>query len=222
MKKNSSLSISLLLSISGLMFVPGCVKKDKNDDGYTRSVVENVRTEEVDMRMAESELSEETMRSFFDLDTLEEFAAYADDENGEDLNIEDIAWREIDEDDSRFASIYFDYDKYGVRQDQEGMLKADIEQIKREAEEARAAGLNPTFVIEGHSCQAGKGSAPYNVALSEKRAKIIADRLVEAGISRDNIKVVGRGREVPAVDDAPRERDAQWVNRRVEVHAIYS
>ena len=79
------------------------------------------------------------------------------------------------------------------------------------------------MVIEGHSCHSA-GSAVYNLALSEKRAKALADRLVAGGVPSQNIKVVGRGQEVPAVVEGKAvtgDRKEQAPNRRDEVRVIH-
>jgi len=61
-------------------------------------------------------------------------------------------------------------------------------------------GVKATVIIEGHACHSA-GSAIYNLALSENAAKVLADRLVDAGISRGQIKIVGRGNQFPAIKD---------------------
>ena len=79
------------------------------------------------------------------------------------------------------------------------------------------------MVIEGHACQ--EGTPAYNVALSEKRAKIVADHFVAAGVPSSSIKVVGRGQECPAVINGKTvngSREDRAPNRRVEVRVIYT
>lgn len=68
------------------------------------------------------------------------------------------------------------------------------------------------FVLIGHTD--ATGSDRYNLALSERRARAIRDRLVTAGgLSPDRFLVVGRGERDLAVPWDP----AAAVNRRVQV-----
>ena len=76
-----------------------------------------------------------------------------------------------------------------------------------------------TIVIEGHACHSA-GSAIYNLALSEKRARHVAQKFAEAGIDSCNIKIAPRGQEMPIVKEGNRKQQAP--NRRVEIFAIDS
>ncbi len=67
--------------------------------------------------------------------------------------------------------------------------------------------------VIGHTDRVGTAEA--NDALSLKRAAVIRDMLIQIGIPRDAIEVVGRGEREPLVqtsDSRPEER-----NRRVEI-----
>ena len=80
------------------------------------------------------------------------------------------------------------------------------------------------LVIDGHACHSA-GSRAYNLALSERRAKVLADLMIEAGIPADCVKIVGRGDEMAAlVNGKPvdGDREQQWPNRRDEIHVVYS
>ena len=61
------------------------------------------------------------------------------------------------------------------------------------------------------------------MALSEKRAKTVADKLIAAGIPQENIKVVARGQECPEKDSFGNEITGsiaqQAPNRRAEFGA---
>ena len=169
----------------------------------------------------------DSVKSFFDED-IEEFAVIDNPEAAvetvaQDQKIEvsdDFSWVEEANADE-FKTVYFGFDRYEVGRDQENAIERDIELVKN----LIAQGEIPTVVIEGHSCHSA-GSKTYNLALSEKRAKVLADRLVAAGVARENIKVVARGSEVPVRDKAGSvvtgDKDQQWQNRRDEIHVIYS
>jgi len=117
----------------------------------------------------------------------------------------------VDQSKQDFKTIYFEFDKYKITKDQEVALNADIEHAKK------MINANKIIVIEGHACDSA-GSAVYNMTLSEKRAKFIAEKFTHAGIDKGNIKIAARGQEMPIVKGGNKHQQA--VNRRVEVFAI--
>jgi outer membrane protein OmpA-like peptidoglycan-associated protein len=138
----------------------------------------------------------------------------------------DVMWEEDAKGDTAFKTVYFDWDSHSIRKDQEEVIAYNAELAKQIIAEHEAMGLTaPTFVIEGHSCTAGKASNTYKLVLSEKRAKALSDRLVSLGLPQEHIKIVGRGVEMPAVVDGAivdGSRKEQWPNRRDEMRMIYS
>lgn len=120
-----------------------------------------------------------------------------------------------------FKVVHFDFDKATIRADQEAIVEHDIKMAKALLEDGAD---EVTVVIDGHSCSSA-GSRAYNLALSERRAKTLRDRFVAEGIAPENLKIVARGAEVPAIVDGhpvTGDRVAQAPNRRDEVRAIYS
>ena len=103
------------------------------------------------------------------------------------------------------APIYFDFDSEQLRPESQDLLK----------KMAKFLSENPTSVvtIEGH-CD-DLGSAEYNLALGDKRARQAKEYLTRLGIEDKRVQVVSFGEEKPAVenasDDAAREK-----NRRDE------
>jgi len=80
----------------------------------------------------------------------------------------------------------------------------------------RSSGLGPSveFSIEGH-CDA-MGSDEYNIALSDRRAKTVYDRLVTLGtINPTHAKTVPWGKQKPL--DPGTSPEAYAKNRRVEI-----
>jgi peptidoglycan-associated lipoprotein len=80
----------------------------------------------------------------------------------------------------------------------------------------KSSGLGPSldFSIEGH-CDA-TGSDGYNIALSDRRAKTVLDRLVNLGtISPMHAKTVPWGKQKPL--DPGSTPEAYAKNRRVEI-----
>lgn len=117
---------------------------------------------------------------------------------------------EVDQNKYGFKDMYYEFNKYGVSQDQ----KAALEHNKNIAKDLVNQGN--TIVIEGHACDSA-GSSEYNFQLSEKRAEHVADALVESGIDRKKIYTKGCGAEQLRVKTGDKEEQAP--NRRVEFHA---
>ncbi|HEY4340693.1 MAG TPA: OmpA family protein [Steroidobacteraceae bacterium] len=69
------------------------------------------------------------------------------------------------------------------------------------------------ILIEGHTDS--RGTDEYNDALSERRARAVADALSERGVAQDSVRTRGRGKAFPvASNDTPEGRQQ---NRRVEI-----
>jgi outer membrane protein OmpA-like peptidoglycan-associated protein len=69
-------------------------------------------------------------------------------------------------------------------------------------------------IVEGHTDTLGQES--YNQWLSERRSRVVADFLVDKGLSPYRIQVVGYGEARPLTEDRTPEGHQQ--NRRVELH----
>lgn len=230
MKKGCALLLVMLLSVSG------CGKK-KKPAGKCLSTTDKESTVAMPVNQEPKEL-----QSVFD-DEIAEFAlvdeapapakapaadsiAKADEAVAEEDLTNEFSW--VDDEDKReqnLKTVYFDFDKYAIKQDQEAVVAQDIEVLKHTIADAEKAGKKVTAVVEGHACHAA-GSASYNLALSERRAKVLKDRLVSSGIPSDHIKVVGRGQECPAMGKNGKPvsgtREQQWPNRRDEINIIHS
>jgi peptidoglycan-associated lipoprotein len=98
--------------------------------------------------------------------------------------------------------LYFDYDKYDVKSDEQAILKAD----------AQFLAMHPGYklTISGHCDE--RGSEDYNLALGSNRANTVRDQLVGLGVSADRIKTISYGKEKPF---CTQENDQCWqANRR--------
>jgi OmpA-OmpF porin, OOP family len=67
--------------------------------------------------------------------------------------------------------------------------------------------------VAGHTCNIG--SAEYNQGLSERRARVVYDYLVNNGIAQDRLNWVGYGLTQPIASNAT--RDGREENRRTEL-----
>lgn len=228
MKKGCALLLVMLLSVAG------CGKKKKCAENCVSTT-----DKETTVSMPVSQEPKE-LQSVFD-DDIAEFAlvdetqadanapkaeSVAKDQEkavDEDMNNE-FSW--IDDENQHeqdLKTVYFDFDKYAIKQDQEAVVDHNVDILKKTLVEADNSGKKVTVVIEGHACHSA-GSASYNLALSEKRAKVLKDRLVQAGIPNDKIKIVGRGQECPVIGKDGKAvtgtREQQWPNRRDDINIL--
>ncbi len=70
--------------------------------------------------------------------------------------------------------------------------------------------------IEGHTDD--RGDAGVNRALSERRARVVLQWLVEHGVAGERLQSSGYGSSRPRADNA--SRDGRQANRRVELHVV--
>lgn len=104
-----------------------------------------------------------------------------------------------------FETIYFDFDK------------SDLSPAARDALTKNAAVLQnaqPTakIKIEGHCDE--RGSAEYNLALGERRAKSALQYLLTLGVKSERMSIISYGKEKPAVQGSD---ETAWAkNRRDE------
>jgi peptidoglycan-associated lipoprotein len=72
---------------------------------------------------------------------------------------------------------------------------------------------NAHILIAGHTDE--RGSPEYNVALGERRAQTVAQLIHQAGVNRQQLRIVSYGRERPA--NFGHDEASHLQNRRVEL-----
>jgi outer membrane protein OmpA-like peptidoglycan-associated protein len=199
-----------------LVALAGCGKKGKKAEHGKRR---HGKVAQVDIPVADAQA-----KNFFDEDVSEFNLAQNDTTGAKEAvaSAQDYVWANEADKTSGFKVVYFDFDRHAIRDDQEGSVSLDIDLAKKEFAQAEKSGKKAIVLVEGHACHAA-GSSIYNLAKSEKRAKSVCDRLIAAGIPQENIKIVGRGKEVPAIVDGKPvtgTREQQWPNRRDEIRII--
>ncbi|XOV90732.1 MAG: OmpA family protein [Pseudomonadota bacterium] len=103
------------------------------------------------------------------------------------------------------SNITFATDSAAVNPDFEKVLNSVALVLKE---------YNKTLLeISGHTDSTGSDS--YNLQLSERRARAVADALQRAGVSVDRMLVQGLGESRPVADNATAE--GRQLNRRVEL-----
>jgi peptidoglycan-associated lipoprotein len=90
---------------------------------------------------------------------------------------------------SPLKDAFFNYDKSDIRDDQKAALNDNVSWLK--------ANTKGKILVEGHCDE--RGTAEYNLALGERRAKAVKDYLIAAGIAADRISVISYGKERPFV-----------------------
>ncbi len=98
--------------------------------------------------------------------------------------------------------INFDFDKYNIRPGDGQILSGHAAFLLKNKE--------VKIVIEGNCDE--RGTAKYNLALGERRAKAAKKYLVNAGVASKRIKTISYGKERPL--DPGHDEDAWAKNRR--------
>ena len=127
-----------------------------------------------------------------------------------DLMSEDARMARIKEIEASAKKIYFDFDKYNIRPDQEPRVDYDADLFQ--SPEAK----DLTVKIEGNCDE--WGSDEYNYALGLKRAKTVRDALSVKGVSEDRMVMVSYGKSNPVCTEHTKECWAK--NRRVEFELL--
>jgi len=104
-----------------------------------------------------------------------------------------------------FENIYFDFDKSDLSPDARDVLSKNANILLKDKP-------NVKIQIAGNCDE--RGSAEYNLALGERRAKSAQQYLITLGVAPDRLSVISYGKEKPAVEG---NDEAAWAkNRRDE------
>lgn len=105
---------------------------------------------------------------------------------------------------SQLETVYFDFDSSNLSESTRSRLSKNASELKKV----------PTakIRIEGNCDE--RGSAEYNLALGERRARSAQQYLTTLGIEPDRLSIISYGKEKPAVKG---DNEAAWAkNRRDE------
>jgi outer membrane protein OmpA-like peptidoglycan-associated protein len=105
-------------------------------------------------------------------------------------------------------NIFFDFDKATLRPDS----KPELDRV------AKVLKDNPSMKIEISGHTDSKGSATYNLKLSESRAKSVVDYLIENGIDKTKLTYKGYGFIKPIASNETEE--GRQRNRRTEFKVL--
>jgi peptidoglycan-associated lipoprotein len=104
--------------------------------------------------------------------------------------------------DQSIRDVFFEYDKYELSSEAVDVLYANANFLRQRSKIA--------LIIEGHCDE--RGTAEYNLALGDRRAKVVKDFLVGIGIPADRINTISYGEERPF--DSGKGEEAWVKNRR--------
>lgn len=102
-------------------------------------------------------------------------------------------------------SVYFDFDSYTVKPEFQGVVETHARNL--------AANKGKKIVIEGNTDE--RGGREYNLALGQKRAEAVKQRLQLLGVADAQVETVSFGKEKPKASGSTEEAFAQ--NRRADI-----
>ena len=117
----------------------------------------------------------------------------------------------IDELIARIQDAYFDYDKHTLRTDAVSTLNADAKELGEILQQF------PTYKLRVEGFCDERGSAEFNIALGDARAKSAKEYLVSVGVPANQLDTESFGKEQQLCNE---HDEACWQkNRRVHIVA---
>jgi len=106
---------------------------------------------------------------------------------------------------ARNRSVYFDFDRYEVKNEYQPMLRMHAAYLKTHPYRH--------VLIQGNTDE--RGTSEYNLALGEKRAQAVRRNLATMGVADTQMEAVSLGKEKPV---AQGHNEAAWAqNRRADL-----
>lgn len=100
--------------------------------------------------------------------------------------------------------VHFDFDKYNIKSEYEGAMKGNGNWLQNNKK--------TNVVIEGHCDE--RGTAEYNIALGDRRAKSAKNYLSNLGVDNARMSTISYGKERPLCNES---NETCWQqNRRDE------
>ena len=103
------------------------------------------------------------------------------------------------------APVYFEFDSVNIQPEGQKHLQKVAEVLRQERD--------VILTIEGHADE--RGTTEYNLALGDRRAKVVRDYLKDLGVDVQRLHTVSYGEAKPAVEGSG--EDAWSKNRRDEL-----
>lgn len=122
----------------------------------------------------------------------------------------DVSENEIEEITKRLQTVFFDFDKFGIRDDQVPALRNNAHILQEYP--------NIYLLLEGHCDE--RGTEEYNLALAEQRASAVKSYLTFLGINAERIRTISYGESRPFA--LGHDESAWQENRRGQPVAMHS
>ncbi|HJZ11255.1 MAG TPA: peptidoglycan-associated lipoprotein Pal [Acidobacteriota bacterium] len=114
----------------------------------------------------------------------------------------------FDEVNKQLQPVFFDYNKYDIRDDQVSSLQTNARVLKQNS--------TVSVLVEGHCDE--RGTEEYNQALGERRAQAAKDYLVSLGIAEARLSTLSYGETRPFA--MGHNEDSWSLNRRAHFVAV--
>jgi len=188
--------IILLVLAFALILSFGCAKKEVPPPGDLQEISAEERA-----RLAEEERKREMERQALEERRLQE-ERMARERDREQRGIQDVV------DEILTTRIHYDFDSYELKPQARSTLQKISEHMKNFN--------NLRLVIEGHCDE--RGTAEYNLALGERRARAAYEFLILLGVESGRMQIISYGEERPL---DPRSNETAWAqNRRAEFKVL--
>ncbi|MFA5321825.1 MAG: peptidoglycan-associated lipoprotein Pal [Smithella sp.] len=184
MKNYITFKVAFVVMILGLLIFTGCAEK--------KSVV----TSDAAQKQETATTPQDGSAGQTDVATSQEASDVQETAKEQSVDLEKMAQEE-----SPVSDIFFDFDSFSIRPDARDTIKANADYFMRHR--------ISSIVIEGHCDE--RGTAEYNMALGERRARETKQYLTNLGIKESLIKTVSFGEERPL---DPASNDEAWTKNR--------
>lgn len=100
--------------------------------------------------------------------------------------------------------VHFDFDAYNIKSEYDGTMKGNADWLQKNK--------STKLTVEGHCDE--RGTAEYNIALGDRRAKSAKNYLQNLGVDSNRISTISYGKERPLC--LQHDESCWWQNRRDE------
>jgi len=104
----------------------------------------------------------------------------------------------------KLKRVHFGFDSVQLHKEAQTALSEAAEQLRKYGD--------VELIVEGHADD--RGTTEYNMALSDRRARVVMDYLSKLGINKDRLQIIPKGAEDPL--DAGKNVRSWAINRRVD------
>ncbi len=126
-----------------------------------------------------------------------------------EIKTENISSTDVVKDDKiNFTPIYFEFNSFTITDEGKKVLLDNLSKFEQKKIKE--------IIIDGHTDI--RGSEEYNLSLSQKRASVVKQFLIEQGIKKDIIKTIGYGEE--NIVEPGNDEMSHAKNRRAEFNII--